>query len=393
MAKSRSSRRRAERSSAKRSTQKPPPEGFPEENPTRPREYHGRRTMLAALGVVGAIALAVWLAVGSGGSARIEGSLGVTSLPGYLNAAGLREAPIEDALAPDFELETLDGERFRLSDLRGHPTIVNFWASWCGPCRQETPVLVRLSQMFRDAGLVVVGVNIEESRGAAQGFVSEFGMEYVVPMDFSGDVTAAYFGAGSGPPHTYFIRPDGTIERIFLGQGSDDAFEQLTAALAASLSEPIGPGPLPGPKAVPTDRLVEGRDVGGLIGNMAPDFLLMSATGSRWRLSDNNRLGPVLLALAPPGCADCAGRLSEAVAAADSAGVTVVVVAADGLGDGLNLVWRDDVGELFLASSSLELVLIGQDGVITARAESGAELQRALDSAGFVAAAAGTPTS
>ena len=119
----------------------------------------------------------------------------------------------------------------------------------------------------------------------------------------------------------------------------------------------------------------------------------MSATGSRWRLSDNNRLGPVLLALAPPGCGDCASTLSEAVAAAESAGVTVVVVAADGPGDGLSLVWRDDVGELFLASSSLELVLIGQDGVSAARAEARAELQLALDSAGFVAAAAGTPTS
>ena len=197
MAKIRSARRR-QRRGARAATQAPPPEGFPDENPNRSREYHGRRTMLAALGVVGAVALALWLALGSSSTPNLPGDLGVASLPSYLNEKNIAVQASVGSLAPDFELETLDGERFRLSDLRGHPLILNFWASWCGPCRREMPALVRLADRFRDAGLIVVGVNIEESRGAARGFADEFGIDFSVPMDFGGGVTREFFPVRRG---------------------------------------------------------------------------------------------------------------------------------------------------------------------------------------------------
>ncbi len=379
MAKSRSERRRAKRSTAKASTDtQPVQEGFPEENAGQPREYHGRRTMVTAVAVAGVIALAIFLAFGSGGSAELEGDLGLVATPDYLNPSGARVAASVDSLAPDFELETLNGERFRLSDLRGHPVILNFWASWCGPCRAETPVLVRLSQRFQDQGLVVVGVNIEESRGSAREFTDEFAVPYNVPMDFGGHVTDLYF-AGSGPPNTFFVGPDGVIAQIFRGQGPDNAFEQVSDQILALLEAPVGPGLLAGPKAVPTDRLIEDRVVGSLIGQIAPDFALERTSGSIWRLSTVNRLQPVLLALIPPGCSSCEGEVEAASLAAQPAGVEVAIVAeSPPIGQGTPLVWRDDVATLFDADSSFQLVLVSQNGVITARGDTSEALQSAL---------------
>jgi peroxiredoxin len=392
MAKSRSDRRRAKRSAAKASTDTQPiEEGFPEENAGRPREYHGRRTMVTAVAVVGAIALAIFLAFGTEGSAEIEGDLGIVAMPDYLNPSGARVAASVDDLAPDFELETLDGERFRLSDLRGHPVILNFWASWCGPCRAETPVLVRLAQRFEDQGLVVIGVNIEESRGSARDFTDEFSVPYSVPMDFGGSVTDRYF-AGSGPPHTFFLGPHGTIEQVFRGQGPDDAFEQVSARILALLETPVGPGLLAGPKAVPTDRLIEDRPVGNLIGQIAPDFVLHTPNSSIWRLTTVNRLQPVLLVLIPPGCRDCTAQVEAASLAAGQVGVEVAVIAEEYAdGQHASLLWREDVASLYDATISLQLILMGQNGVITVRGDTSDALLSAL--AELTPDAAGTPTS
>ena len=153
------------------------------------------------------------------------------------------------ALAPDFELETLDGGRFRLSDWRGHPVLLNFWASWCPPCRREIPVLVRLQHQYREAGLVVAGVNIEEARRSAAAFRDEFSINFTLPMDFGGGVTRQYEVVG--PPNSIFIRPDGVIDTIFIGQAPDDAFEEQVAALMTTLDEAVGEDLLPGPKALP----------------------------------------------------------------------------------------------------------------------------------------------
>ena len=67
--------------------------------------------------------------------------------------------------------------------------VLNFWASWCAPCRREMPVLIRLQEQYREAGLIVVGVNIEEARSPAGDFAAEFGINFALPMDFDGAVT------------------------------------------------------------------------------------------------------------------------------------------------------------------------------------------------------------
>ena len=351
--------------------------------------------MFAALGVIGAVALALWLALGSGRSPTLAGDLGVTELPAYLNENSIAVRASADSLAPDFELETLDGERFRFSDFRGHPIILNFWASWCGPCRRETPVLVRLADRFRDAGLVVIGVNVEESRGAARGFAEEFAVPYSLPMDFGGGVTREFFRAGAGPPHTFFIRADGTIRQIFVGQAADDDFKRFALDILSDLTDPLGPGLLPGPKALPTDRLLDDREVGPLIGELAPDFILATDGGRTWRLSERTRLGPVLLAFAPPDCRDCDSLVGEASQSASANGVNLAFVAqldsaTAAAGSADQLVWRDDVGRLLHAETGPTLVLIGANGVIIARGDALADVQLGLSQ---LSSAAGEPVS
>ncbi len=208
---------------------------LPPEHPNRPREYHGPRTLLAGLAVVAIIAVALWLIFLRGGGGQ-PAATGVVPLPPELQTAGREIGPRIGQLAPDFELDTLDGGRLRLSDLRGQPLVLNFWASWCSPCRREVPALIRAQNRHADAGLLIIGLNIEEPPAAAQDFVDEFGVEFPIPMDRDGAVYRAYGYEGLvGPPRTFFVDADGIITKIYAGQAPD---AQIAADIAAHASRP-----------------------------------------------------------------------------------------------------------------------------------------------------------
>ena len=211
-------------------SERQPDDGLPDENPNRPREYHGARTVIAAVGVVAAVAAALWLTLLRPAP---EADGGVVELPPQLVVEGREVGSRFGNLAPDFELQTLGGETFRLSDYRGQPILINFWASWCGPCRREVPALIRAQTEHGERGLLIVGVNIEESDDPAQQFASEFGINYALPMDYSGAVFRAYGGGGpNGPPRSFFVDPDGVITRIYAGQAPDELIEQHTQEFA-----------------------------------------------------------------------------------------------------------------------------------------------------------------
>ena len=350
---------------------------FPDENPNRPREYHGRRTLVVGLLVIGAAALALWLALSVDGPGT-AGSFGPIDLPTYLNPQQQPVAVSAGSLAPDFELETLDGERFRLSDWRGHPVLINFWASWCGPCRREVPVMVRLQDQHRDTGLVIVGVNIEEARGPAVEFRDEFSMNFALPMDFGGGVTRQY--RVIGPPNSFFIRPDGVIETIFIGQAPDEVFEREVAALLAWLEVPVGAELIAGPKALPSRLDPDAAATLATVGALAPDFLAEQADGGAWRLSDNLAT-PLALILSPPGCASCADEIASAQAVARDGGYASAVLFGNGgvaPPGAVALAWRTDIGALFGADGTFRMVVIDSDAVVLAVIGTAAQLAAAL---------------
>jgi len=141
-------------------------------------------------------------------------------------------APQKGFLAPDFVLSTLDGGRMRLSDLRGRPVLVNFWASWCGPCRAEMPHIQAAHEAHTGEGLIVVGVNQMESQATVAQFVNEFGLTFPVPLDRDGDVSDDY--RARALPTSFFVDADGVIRDVVIGP--------MTSGLIESKLEAILPG-------------------------------------------------------------------------------------------------------------------------------------------------------
>ncbi|MSQ60982.1 MAG: TlpA family protein disulfide reductase [Dehalococcoidia bacterium] len=202
-------------------------EGFPEEldeRPQRRREWSGPlRSIVLPILAVAAIVGVVWLVErGGGGSGGAESDgTGVVARPG--GASGPPVGPRTGNLAPDFLLTTLDGGQLRLSDLAGRPVFLNFWASWCGPCRKEMPELVAESQRRRGSDLAIIGVNVQENANLARGFVEEFGMDFATVLDMRGQVAAAY--RVSGLPSSVFIDRNGVIRGIFFGPLTPDELQ------------------------------------------------------------------------------------------------------------------------------------------------------------------------
>ena len=132
--------------------------------------------------------------------------------------------------APNFSLKQLDGTEAKLSDLRGQAVILNFWGSWCGPCKNEMPELERHYQQFKDEGLVVVGVNVAESPITVQQFVDQVGVTFPIWLDQKGkEVTKLY---KVGPlPTTFFIDRKGKVADIFIGEMKEHTLKPRIAKI------------------------------------------------------------------------------------------------------------------------------------------------------------------
>ena len=146
----------------------------------------------------------------------------------------LARAPIGPAttvgsVAPDFSLADLDGNAIHLSELRGRPVIVNFWASWCGPCVEEFPLLREAAARHAGEGLAVVGIVYDDRSEAARDFMARHGATWPAAMDPGGRVAQAY--GILGPPETFFIGRDGTIVARQIGQFSSESLDAKVAAI------------------------------------------------------------------------------------------------------------------------------------------------------------------
>lgn len=137
--------------------------------------------------------------------------------------AGSFAAPQQGFLAPDFTLNTPGGETIQLADLRGQAVLVNLWATWCPPCREEMQSIETIYQAYRDEGFTVLAVNMtyQDNPERVLPFVQDQDLNFPILLDETGEMAHAY--QMRSLPSSYFIRRDGTIDQVVIGGPMSEA--------------------------------------------------------------------------------------------------------------------------------------------------------------------------
>jgi cytochrome c biogenesis protein CcmG/thiol:disulfide interchange protein DsbE len=132
-------------------------------------------------------------------------------------------APQAGFSAPDFSLNSPDGETYTLSNLRGQAVLVNLWATWCPPCRAEMPAIERVYREYKDRGLVVLAINMtsQDDPFAIAPFVQEYDLTFPILLDETNQVAAAY--QLRSLPSSYFINREGMIHEVVIGGPMSEA--------------------------------------------------------------------------------------------------------------------------------------------------------------------------
>ncbi|WP_059170998.1 thiol-disulfide oxidoreductase ResA [Bacillus sp. FJAT-27445] len=132
-------------------------------------------------------------------------------------------------MAPDFVLTDLEGNTHRLSDYKGQGVFLNFWGTWCKPCEEEMPYINNQYKEFKDKGVQVLAVNINESNVAVESFADRYGLSFPIPLDKNSQVMNAY-GVGQLPA-TFLVDKDGKIVRYHTGQLTEQAVKEFMASI------------------------------------------------------------------------------------------------------------------------------------------------------------------
>ena len=178
--------------------------------------------------VAALFALLGWAVAQSGGN---PGGFGINNKFG--------EVGIDQRPAPLFAKEGLDGEPISLLGLRGKVVMLDFWSSWCPPCRREAPALNQVYREYRDKNIEFIGVAIWDDHEKVSGHVEEFNVSYPNLVDEKGRIAISY--GVSGIPEKLFIDPGGNLVRKFVGPMSPgDLTEALDGLLASQTPSPSG---------------------------------------------------------------------------------------------------------------------------------------------------------
>lgn len=168
-----------------------------------------------AVGVVALVALMSW---------ALSNRTSVTGLSGITRV---------DKPAPEFTLDLMDGGQVTMSQLSGRPVVLNFWASWCAPCRDEAAGLERTWRAYEERGVAFVGIDIQDSEAEARIYLDEFDVTYPNGRDVDGKITVEYGVVGL--PVTFFVSKDGLIERRWVGAVPESRLLDWTESLAQGL--------------------------------------------------------------------------------------------------------------------------------------------------------------
>ncbi|MBM3180302.1 MAG: TlpA family protein disulfide reductase [Chloroflexi bacterium] len=157
----------------------------------------------------------------------------ILTLLGLL-AWGLKKAqagPLDNGLAPDFTITDFDGRTATLSELRGQVVVINFWASWCPPCREEAAYLEETWRKYEDKGVVFIGVDYVDTEKEALAYIDEFDITYLNGPDIGTRISQAY--NIQGVPETFFVAKNGELRGVHIGPMKspqlDEKIEELLA--------------------------------------------------------------------------------------------------------------------------------------------------------------------
>ncbi len=137
--------------------------------------------------------------------------------------------------APDFTLQTFDGKSVKLSDLRGKVVVINFWASWCVPCRDEAPFLQKTWQQYENKDVVFMGIDWVDPEPDAKAYIKQYGITYMNGPDLGSAISPLF--RIKGVPETYFVGKDGKLYGNSLGPIAPDSGYMTEAAFKAKLDQ------------------------------------------------------------------------------------------------------------------------------------------------------------
>lgn len=185
------------------------------------------------------VLLALMLLVGWGCSSEDDGQQ--NAKPKTIEQLDPYSAPLyaaqNEAKAKDFDIELIGGKQFQLDEQQGKVVLMNIWATWCAPCREETPELVDLYTKYKDQGLVILGVSIDEQgMSVVKPFIEKYEVNYPMVID-DGTIMDKY-GPTMGIPTTYIIDKKGSLRYFAVGAVTNKELEPRIKALLGKDSEP-----------------------------------------------------------------------------------------------------------------------------------------------------------
>lgn len=150
------------------------------------------------------------------------------------NRTSVKESPLVGKKAPDIEIESFDGAKVQLTDFDNKIVLLNFWASWCMPCKQEAPELDSSWNKYRNSDVVFIGINILDEESNARRYLDQYKPEYLNGYDRQGNVALDY--GVSGVPETYFISKGGIIVDKYIGPLSEQLIDKYIDKIKSNKS-------------------------------------------------------------------------------------------------------------------------------------------------------------